>query len=45
MYSTHEEAETKPILHAPYATQQAPRSLTIFIPDADVLILDLAYSP
>ena len=43
--STHEEADTKLIRHTLYASPQAPRSLTIFTSDTDVLILALAYSP
>ena len=43
--STHEEADTKVNLHTVYASQQAPRSLTIFRPDTYVLILALTYSP
>ena len=31
--STHEEADIKLVLHALYASQQAPRSLTIFTLD------------
>ena len=43
--SSHEEADTKLILHAIFATKQGATSLRIFTSDTDVLVLAVNYFP
>ena len=41
--SNHEEADTRMVLHAAYATRQSPSLIVIQTPDTDVLILAITH--